>query len=197
MCGTAPTAPGGETILIDGCAFFEALPVKLKTRFIQEGITYRMVWEPPRWKNEFNVANQAELKRFLAARENVKYSLNDEILELQFTTPAITKTQFDHRDAFATGLLAHLPRLHHPHYEYQLVPVTKTNQVFFGNGEAFDEATVNTLVDIHDRLMYKHRWQDKDVLVIDNSRFLHGRTMTAFECERVLFSCFGWLHTSD
>ena len=47
---------------------------------------------------------------------------------------------------------------------------------------------------IHDELSVGHRWQAGDVLIMDNSRILQGRTMTAVPCERRIATCFGWLH---
>jgi alpha-ketoglutarate-dependent taurine dioxygenase len=52
---------------------------------------------------------------------------------------------------------------------------------------------VEHLIEIHDALAHAHRWHPGDLLIVDNTRTLHGRNRTAVDCERKLKSRFGWL----
>src|SRR5207247_336668 len=123
---------------------------------------------------------------------NVKYTLEYDKLHLFFTTPAITQSR-QGVPVFATAMLAHLPHVNHPRYVGIYIYAHPTNGVSFGDGEQLSDADDNILIDIYDNLAYPHRWQAKDLLIIDNTRFLHGRTITKSDCERVLVSRFGWL----
>ena len=192
MCMTPPAEQGGETTLVDGITFLKNMSPQLRRRFEDSGITYSMLWGPERWKNEFYVEDAHTLAGLFAEIPGVKYSFHKESLELFYTTEAITKTRGgDH--AFATGLLAHLPRISHPRYLDKKVHTNPANRVFFGDGEELSDEIINELIDIHDTLAYPHRWQAGDVLMIDNTRFMHGRTMTQRHCDRIIASRFGWL----
>lgn len=193
MCVTPPTELGGETTLADGVQFLAELPIKIRRRFLDSGITYEMYWEKERWQNEFCVNSTKQLQAYLSSALGVKYVIDEnEILHLRYTTKAITRSRAG-KEVFAPAILAHLPRVTHSNYIDTLVYSKPSNRVYFGDGEEISDKIINQLIDIYDRIIYMHRWQEKDVLVIDNTRFLHGRTMTATDCDRKLISRFGQL----
>jgi alpha-ketoglutarate-dependent taurine dioxygenase len=191
MCVTPPVEPGGETTVVDGVEFLNRLPASLRRRFEDSGLTYEMYWEKERWQNEFEVENIRELEALLASLSNVRYAVHGDALHLFYTRQAIQQSRQGDR-VFATALLAHLPHIAHPLYYDKKAYCKPSNRVFFGDGEELTDETVNELIDIHDSLAYPHRWAAQDVLVLDNTRYLHGRTMTARDCARVLVSRFGW-----
>ncbi len=189
-CVSPPMVKGGETSLVDGVRFLEALPAHLLDRFMHSDIIYEMYWQPERWRAEFLVEDMSELDKLLSEHPNLTYSIRGGDLALRYRTPAICRTRAG-QPAFANALLAHLPRITHPDYQQNNVYTKSSNHVYFENGEEIEDEIVNTLIDIQDRLMYLHEWQARDLLVIDNTRFMHGRRMTLTNCERVLLSRFG------
>lgn len=190
-CVTPPDAQGGETTLIDGAEMLSLIPPYLRNRFEEQGVIYEVTWESARWTAEFNVNNESELKTFLARFPGVQYSLSDSILNLLYHSPAVTRASG--LPSFANGILAHLPDLAHPRYANKNVHVRPTNKVYFGNGEPLGPQVINMLVDIQDEVIFKHRWNKGDMLIIDNLRFMHGREITSRDCERILYSRFGRL----
>ncbi len=195
MCMTPPAVSGGETTVIDGVAFLKEMPAALRDRFARVGMTYEMTWDKKRWQDEFELDTLAELKALLPTLPAVRHKLDGDTLHLFFTTPAIIKTRRG-QPAFANGLLAHLPRCAHPGYAGKVVYTKATNRVYFGDGEELSDSIVNQLIDVQDKVSYAHAWQAKDVLFLDNTRHMHGRTMTSAPCERVLISRFGMLKPS-
>lgn len=192
MCLTAPVAAGGETTLIDGAAMLAALPKSLRQRLEEQGIIYECRWERARWQAEFEVPDESSLLALLAELPTVRYRMETGCLFLQMRVPAITRAR-DGTAVFANGVLAHLPKIPHPRYAGLPVYAKDSNKVYFGDGEALDDAAINTLIDAHDAVLYRHRWQTNDILLVDNTRYMHGREMTAVACERVLISRFGRL----
>jgi len=189
-CLSPPVEKGGETTLVDGVNFLKAMPDSLRKRFMQSNIIYEMYWEPERWQAEFQVGNAFELGKLLNQYSSLKYQFKGEDLTLRYTAPAINHTRFG-QPAFANALLAHLPRITHPNYQQNNVYTKSTNHVYFESGEEVPADVVNTLIDVQDKLIYLHEWQVQDLLVVDNTRFMHGRRMTKTSCERVLISRFG------
>lgn len=189
-CVTPPSEAGGETTLIDGLAFYDRLPEDLRTRFKESGVIYRSHWEPVRWQAEFGVESTDELKRLLGRFPGVEYRLENEDLDIRYKTDAFKPTPLG-KPAFANAMLAHLPHVNHPNHQDDRVYSKSDNQVFFGDGEEISDNVINQLIDIHDDILLAHRWQTGDLLLIDNTRFMHGRRMTVAPCERILVSRFG------
>jgi alpha-ketoglutarate-dependent taurine dioxygenase len=192
MCVTPPAEPGGETTLVDGIAFLDRLPAALRRRF-ETGIIYEMYWEKERWQSDFAIEDVQSLEAWLANIPGVRFTIHGEALHLFSSKAAITRS-LRGDPVFATGILAHLPHLAHPEYLDKKVYTKPSNRVYFGDGEELSDKYINIMIDIQDALAYYHRWEANDVLMIDNTRYLHGRTMTQRPCERVLVSRFGWLN---
>jgi alpha-ketoglutarate-dependent taurine dioxygenase len=195
FCLTPPAAPGGETSLVDGVQFAEHLPGHLRSRFLSVGVSYESHWEAERWRAEFQVADVHELDQLLRGLAGVRYTIEDDRLQFLYSTEALKPARSGDL-AFANGLLAHLPRIAHPNYSSAKVYAKGSNHVYFGDGEELSDAVVNELIDVHDRLEHRHRWEARDLLLVDNTRFMHGRRMTAAPCERVLASRFGRIRAS-
>jgi hypothetical protein len=182
----------GETTLIDGLEMADALPVGLRSKLERDGVIYECLWAPSRWQAEFGLHSALDLVARLETFKTCRFTLCEGILHLFFAAPAILPSSAG--PVFANGVLAHLSRIVHPRYTALPVYTKPENRVYFGDGALLDDATINTLIEAHDKVIYRHRWQAGDVLIADNTRFLHGREMTAAACERVLISRFGVRH---
>ena len=192
LCMDPPEFPGGETTLVDGEIFLKHIPVKIRERFERSGIIYEMTWNIERWRQEFSITGIEELDTILSSIKGVEYEINDDFLRLFYSTHAITSDRKGNQ-VFAVSMLGHLPEITHPAYKDKKVHVVPTNRVYFGDGEEISQETVNELIDIYDLLTYRHSWQKGDVLLVDNTRYLHGRRMTVKDCNRRIISRFGWL----
>jgi alpha-ketoglutarate-dependent taurine dioxygenase len=189
-CVTPPSEAGGETTLVDGLAFHDGMPKDLRAQFMELGVIYQSHWEAARWQAEFGVDSTDDLKQLLGRFPEVEFRLESENLDIRYKTDAF-KTTVSGKQAFANAMLAHLPFVNHPNHQDSKVYSKADNQVFFGDGQKIGDQVINQLIDIHDDILLAHRWQTGDLLLIDNTRFMHGRRMTAAPCERVLISRFG------
>lgn len=191
LCQTPPAAEGGETTLVDGVEMAARMPPALRRRLREQGIIYECHWEPERWRAEFSVHTRAELRALLDRLDNVRYRLDaDDRLELSHAAPAIRIRNGE--ENFCNGLLAHLPAIAPPHDREGAVYTNPANGVRFGDGEPFPEEVISTLVAAHDTVLYRHSWRSRELLILDNRRVMHGREMTAYPCDRVIISRFGW-----
>lgn len=195
LCVTPPSAPGGETTLFDGVEFYKRMPRDLRERFEKSGVTYEMRWDRQRWQDEFEIADVNTLEALLKTLPSVRYAFEGEELHLFYTTNAITRSRKG-LPVFANAMLAHLPRITHPRYEGKGAYCKASNRVYFGtDGEAIGDDIINALIDVQDEIVYPHRWEKGDIVILDNTRWMHGRTLTEYDCERVLVSRFGWFTT--
>lgn len=190
-CECAPTVSGGETTWIDGVALFAALPTELRNRLVAEPIVYESIWPRDRWQAEFGVHGLTELRRCLDSDSRCKYDIEEgKQLRLFFETPAVISGPAG-APAFINGLLAHLPELSYPRYEGN-VYCKPSNKIHWAGGGAVKTEEINAIVEAHDAVMNKHRWQDGDLLILDNHRVLHGRECMHEIGNRIIYSRFGY-----
>lgn len=192
FCEVAPSVAGGETTLVDGIQLLAALDPTVRARFEREGIGYHMIWERERWQNELGAESRAQLEPLLQQSPDTRFEFEGDTLRLFYRAPAITATRAG-TPVFAPALLAHLSHVPPAIDPARLIYSKATNRVCFGAGEDLPDSVVQHLIEIHDALTYLHRWHPGDLLILDNTRTLHGRDRTAVDCERKLKSRFGWL----
>ncbi len=192
MCVEAPIFEGGETFLVDGAKMLRALPGSLADRLECEGIVYECLWEKERWTSEFGVTDVKSLRRLLDASESCEYQILDqETLHLFYRTSAIHPSRSGNK-VFVNGLLAHLPEVKHERYSGISIYAKQTNKIHWGDGGLMEDEYINTMIDAHDGVLERHRWVSGDILLFDNSRFLHGRESLHIPCKRSLLTRFGY-----
>lgn len=191
-CKRAPRVQGGETTWLDGAELFNALPANLAERMLQEPIVYESLWSSDRWQAEFNVSDVTALKSLLDADSRCRYSLKEmgNELHLFFRNPGVLTDALG-ATRFINGLLAHLPDVRHPKYQGKVYHKPE-NLMHWGDGGQLDNETIHAMIDAHDSVLHKHRWQDGDLLVLDNHQIMHGRAVMTEPDERVIFSRFGY-----
>ena len=102
-----------------------------------------------------------------------------------FTRPFLHRPLFLDQPVFANFLL--FARLMLRTREFPL----------FEDGSLIPDAIVDEIKAVSDRLTVAHRWQRGDLLMLDNSRFLHGRNPVAKLEEREIWTQFGYANFLD
>jgi hypothetical protein len=64
----------------------------------------------------------------------------------------------------------------------------------FEDGSIIPDALVHSVKTVSDGLTVAIAWQRGDLLMLDNTRFMHGRTAVVDPGERLIASYFGYLH---
>lgn len=192
LCLEPPGRPGGETLLVDGRAFLGRMPGRLRSRFEDGGVIFEARWVTERWQAELGVDDAMQLPLVAERYPDFEYALEGGEMSFRCRRSAI------HRDAggqpvFANAILAHLPAVSHPRYRDARVYTRESNRVSFGDGQPLADEVIDTLIDIQDEVACTHRPQRGDLLIIDNTRVMHGRRPTQGECRRVLLTRFGYV----
>lgn len=191
LCLEPPSSTGGETVLVDGRLFLDHLPGELRRRFESAGVIFESLWAPERWSAELGVSDEAGLAALRSRFPGLELRLEGSHLHYRCRRSAI---QADHggQPVFCNAILAHLPALRHPGYRDALAWARETNKVYFGDGEALSDAVVDLLIDIQDAVSLEHVQRKHDLMIIDNTRVMHGRRRTANDCPRELLTRFGY-----
>jgi hypothetical protein len=193
LCMEAPASEhyGGSTTLVDGQQMIAELPPELLARLCHEGVIYSMEWGPDRWQQEFGVSCRDELERLLEAASDVSFRLREESLSLRWQTSPFLRSWSNGKEAFANGILAHLPSIPHQELAAQHTYCNPTNKVFWGSGELMNDASVCQLINAHERCVIAPPWRKGEILILDNLRIMHGRRLLHFSSTRRIIGRFG------
>ena len=181
-CLSSPQA-GGATTICDGIALAAALPSEIRAGL--EG--RRLIYLKASWPEQLRFwlgTDTPDDALLQAPPPHCPYRfvrLPDGRVARYFTRPALHRPMFAEGPAFGNFLL--FARFnngngHHPLLD-DMTPVP--------------EQWLQAIKATGDRLAVAIDWQQGDVLVLDNTRFLHGRTAITDAAERQIATFFGYL----
>ncbi|MGE3725426.1 MAG: TauD/TfdA family dioxygenase [Candidatus Sericytochromatia bacterium] len=164
-CATAPTQQG-ETWLCDGQALFAALPEQVQTAFLSQKIVYTRVQSAENWQRDYQTSDFKALKAFLASQAIESVLEEDGALLTRFTTPALRWHQG--QPVFINNVLPFALR-------ELSQPDALRAHVRFEDGQKIPSEMVLLIRDTARQLTCAWPWQTGDILLVDNTRILHGR----------------------
>lgn len=161
FCCTVPAVQGGETLFWDGVRVWEELSQKSKQLFLDKKLKFYYEIPPDVWKKYADSDAIADFEQMLDSAEGVSYQINEnQTVYLEYVCSAVVKTKYGNQDAFANSFWA--------------VQKRSEKAVFEDDSRASDEIASeveNVLAGLEEEIP----WQAGDLVMIDNSRFLHGR----------------------
>jgi alpha-ketoglutarate-dependent taurine dioxygenase len=180
-CLVPPRAQGATTIC-DGVALVQHLPEAVRQGFAGRRLCYLQA-APPEIL-EFWLGTRTPTDPELASPPlDCPYSFVriDGQIGRMFTRPALHRPMFTDAPAFGNFLLFS--------YYFNRVRGFPT----FENGQIVPDAWLDVVKATSDTLSTAIHWQKGDLLMIDNSRFMHGRTAVIENDDRLIASFFGYL----
>ncbi len=147
---------------------------KKKLRFFQK-------YTLERWKLFMGEdATVEDAKRELEGIEGVSYFVDkQEGISLEYVCPAVVKTRYGNLEAFANSLISERQN-------------TLGELMTFEDGTPIEEEVVEEVKAVMEEEVEAIEWEAGDLVMIDNSRFLHGRN-PFIEHRSRLHSCLSFL----
>ncbi len=181
-CKRAPRE-GGETQLADGTRMVEAMNPATREMLSRRSLLYRHPTSPESCARWLGVDEVTEA--VMAERQDAK-PFSFEILPSgayarSFRTPALHYPMFSDKLAFGNHML--FSRFMHNIRNFPL----------FDDESEMPEALCQEMNDLAYAVAYTHRWQKNDLLMVDNTRFMHGRPAFRVKGDRLIMSQFGYL----
>jgi hypothetical protein len=178
----SPPANGGETTFCDGVEIVRNLPREAYDALRQRRLRYTLPASPAVLQFWLGTPDPSEA---LLARPpgDTPYQfsrVNGRIMR-SFTRPALHKPMFTDELAFGNFLL----------FGRYLNGVR--NFPTFENGELVSDALLAQVKAASDPITTAVDWREGDVLVLDNTRFMHGRRAITDVAERRIATHFGFL----
>lgn len=180
-----PPSVGGQTNVCDGIAIADNLPPEVRQALEGKRLFYIRPASPEllRYWLGTDTPDDALLANPPASCPYWFRRAANGIVR-GFTRPALEPPLFHDRSAFANFLLFARDYLRIPR-----IPLLE--------GEVFSDDMVDAIRSVARSLTYSHRWQQGDVVLLDNSRFMHGRRAIADTSERRIATYFGYLKGID
>lgn len=155
----------GDTLFCDGQALFAQLPRSLQQCFSPRALRYRRYHDEARWQSQFQTHDKQEVTAFLETQGKT-VSWEQETLCVDFLSPACR--QREDRFVFVNNFLPFALR--------QTDPRSHTRaRVDFHDKHPICADLVHEVAHHAKTLTRPHRWQPGDMVIVDNTRMMHGR----------------------
>jgi alpha-ketoglutarate-dependent taurine dioxygenase len=165
-------ATGSQTTICDGVEVFCALNKNEQQLFLETPLVYRRLLSKSSWQkyvaHELQLAPDNDNVKLEALENLVKsypvtleFHSADESVTYSYTTRAAGQTIFGQTAAWANSIFG-------PSYNYQQPEITLS-------GKEIDPALRKRLEEVTEEYTQEINWQDGDILILDNTRVMHGR----------------------
>lgn len=163
-----PPLQDGETIVCDSQQFFHELSSSMKDLFNRKKLKFSGTLNKEDWHKKYKT-NDFYLVKEICKSNGMEVEINeDQSIKRQFVASAIHKSRTGQDYVFINSLLA----------AKHINPET----VCFDDDSEITDEIMSELNEIAERISIEISWQKGDILMIDNTRIMHGRR--AFEDEQ-------------
>ena len=172
-----PADAGGQTNLCDGVELLNALPAQIQ-QFVNDTIL-KWSWSatPERWmatlgvnSKDAAVARLNMIKSRLPSWQKLEAEFDGDTLNGVFQTLCVIPTRWGGRRSFCNSLLIY-------HYRQETEFYPKHHYVpTMGDGSPFPTEILEEISGLANERTHSTHWQENDILIFDNSRYMHGRT---------------------
>jgi len=186
---------GGETQLLDGVEFAAALDHGELSFLKGKSLEYSHRMPQIMWQSFFGIETRRKCEEYLLAAAGVcdVYFDAKDVLTFKYIVPAVREIRFGGAPAFVNSILILTQR--HEEIESDH-PVTFSldsdddksfsMSVAFAGGSEIAASVLTKLRTLAQKLSFSHQLQENEILMIDNTRFQHGRK--AFQGNRRILS---------
>lgn len=164
---------GSQTTVCDGYTVWEKFSPQARSAFKEQDIVFTRRVSEPMWKafTQYQLAEAKDVDdittddvRSLATGPgHTAFRLDEDgYLTYAYRTPAVHPTLFGRRQSFANSILG-------PSYNYEPPKIT------FADGSDLPEWLWDEVRDVTESVTQEINWVDGDVVLVDNTRAMHGR----------------------
>ncbi|GBE94704.1 TauD/TfdA family dioxygenase [Nostoc cycadae] len=156
-----PASENGETTICDGRQFFAALSDELKSLFLQKKLKLTVLMDKAEWQKKYKTDDINTLKEICNQNYTYLHIYPDKSICIEYIFFAVSTSKCGKYQAFINSLLPTM----------QLNP-----QVLkFEDDSEIPAEVIAELNLIAEKLTTNITWQRGDILMIDNTRIMHGR----------------------
>lgn len=176
-----PSKTGGETPIADSCAVYNRIDSKVRAEFERKGVMYVRNYSDldlP-WTEVFQTQDRAEVERY-CGENDIEYEW---LGETRLRTKQVNSATMLHADTnmhvwFNQAHLFHVSALP---LDIRVALIDSLGEeylprnCFFGDGSEIDPGYLDVIRKAYEETKIKFKWEQNDLLLLDNARYSHGR----------------------
>lgn len=162
-----PAEENGETLLCDGVKLFQELNDETKAFFKNNKINYIRNYADGEWQLWANTDSMDVVKKYCQDNDLILTINDDNSITTQSIKSAVVKPRWTDQDAFVNSILLVL-------WQEEAVG-TKRSIVRMEDGSEIPPEMLKEVRDVSDRLTRGVKWEPGQLVMVDNTRMLHGR----------------------
>lgn len=162
-----PAEEKGETLLCDGVRLFQELNEETQQFFKNNKINYIRNYADGEWQLWANTQSMDDVKKYCKDNDLILTINDDNSITTQSIKSAVVKPRWTDQDAFVNSILLVL-------WQEEAVG-TKRSIVRMEDGSEIPPEMLKEVRDVSDRLTRGVKWKPGQLVMVDNTRMLHGR----------------------
>ncbi|MDK2594353.1 MULTISPECIES: TauD/TfdA family dioxygenase [Pseudoalteromonas] len=176
-----PSPVGGETPIADSCKLYELIPQEIRDKFESKQLKYVRNYSDVDlpWQEVFQTSDKGEVEAFCRQKNiNFEWLPGDRLRTWQINPASIVHPVSGKKVWFNQAHLFHVSSLGKDMKESLINSLGKEflpRNVYFGDGSEIDESELQLIRDLNQDLRIKFKWEKHNLMLIDNTRFSHGR----------------------
>ena len=163
-----PASKGGATIVCDGKRFYNVLDDSLKELFSLKKLKFRAHLDKDKWIKRFKTDDLSLVEQICQSNDYHLQVNEDESIDMCYVSPVIHPGRNGEDMIFINSLLPGM--------------VFSPETISFDDDSDIDSETMSKLNEIAEKVTVEINWQKGDILMVDNTRIMHGRR--AFEDDK-------------
>ncbi len=163
-----PALKDGATIVCDGKRFYDELDDSLKELFKRKKLKYRGHLDKDKWIKKYKTDDLNLVKQICQENDYHLQVNEDESIDICYLCQAIHPGRNGEDMIFINSLLPAM--------------VFSPESLSFDDDSDIDSETMSKLNEIAEKVTVEINWQKGDILMVDNTRIMHGRR--AFEDDK-------------
>lgn len=164
-CAT-PALRDGETTICDGIQVYNELSHSTQELFHQKRLKYIRTYPADVWPKIYQTEDLNIVEQVCNDNDMQLQVKPDNSITTEYVSSAIKESRCGKHQVFINNIL--------PVIE-QEVKGSNSSLVRFEDNSQIPDEIINEIKDVTDKLTYLVSWQKGDILMIDNTRLLHGR----------------------
>ena len=162
-----PASEDGETTTCDGVEVYKELSESTKKLFNTKRLKYIRTYVKGEWQERYQTDDLSVVEQFCKENDlELTIDRNTQSITTKYVHPAVIKSRWGGQDVFINNILP---------VEWQESHGKKASIVRFEDDSRIPDEVVLEIKDVTDRLTQLISWQSGDIVMIDNTRILHGR----------------------
>jgi alpha-ketoglutarate-dependent taurine dioxygenase len=162
-----PAETNGETTVCDGVEVYKELSEKALNLFKTKRLKYIRYYPNGIWQERFQTDDLNIVEKLCKESDlNLKVDSSTQLITTEFIQSALVKTKWSNQDAFVNSILS---------VEWQEAHGKTDSLIRLEDDSKIPEEVMQEIKEVTSRLTRKISWNKGDIVMMDNTRMLHGR----------------------